>query len=152
MLQSAAVTHKSPEPISHAFLCLFLPFPTSSCSYTMYIYLHRIHSSILVPTKIHYLQIFYKLGNFLKVKRWAGERLPQGERYLLLPPGSMSSVSHSLLFCVSTPFPRARAGSCSEVSLRAVLFMPLPRYSMSPYQLYPDVGSRLEEQRGNIKH
>lgn len=72
MLQPAAVTRKSPEPISHAFLRSFPPFPTSSCSYTMYIYLHRIHSSILVPTKIHYLRIFYELGNFLKVKRWMG--------------------------------------------------------------------------------
>lgn len=153
MLQPAAV--KSPEPISHVFLHLFPPFPTSSCSYTMYIYLHRIHSSILVPTKIHCLQIFDELGNFLKMKRWMGVL---GKDYIkerdifCYPLGPCLLLPIPCYFVFPLPFLRARAESCSMVSLRAVPFMPLPRCSMSPKQLHPDVGSRLEERRGNIKH
>lgn len=61
-------------------------FPIFPCSYAVYIYGDRMHSSLLGfhDSKVHYLQIFYELSNSLKMNGGPGERLHHRESYL--PP------------------------------------------------------------------
>lgn len=112
--------------LPHFFMCISSQFPTAPCSCVTPIYVDVMPGFTLSVPQIHNFQIFYKLGNFLKMSGSHVARHIKERAIFRHHLGPFLLLPILCFFCFSTPFPHDSGKALlSFISFRTVPLMPL---------------------------